>query len=45
MFFTIALDFFLNALLYTDDYISKAYNNNGVLDFVSGLTKTLSSYQ
>ena len=44
MFFTIALDFFLNALLYTDDYVNKVYNNNGVLDFVSGLTKTLSSY-
>ena len=44
MFFSIALDFFLNALLYTDDYVSEAYNNNGVLDFISGLPKTIYSF-
>ena len=37
------ISFFLNALFYTDDYISDAYYNNGVLDFVSGLPKSIYS--
>jgi hypothetical protein len=44
MFFSFALEFFLNALLYTDDYVSKAYENNGVLDFISGLPKTIYAF-
>ena len=35
--FTFQISFFLNTLFYTDEYISDAYYNNGVLDFVSGL--------
>ena len=42
--FTFQISFFLNALFYTDEYISKSYNNNGVLDFVSGLPKSIYSY-
>ena len=38
------ISFFLNALFYTDDYISDAYHNNGVLDFVSGLPKSIYSF-
>jgi hypothetical protein len=34
----------LNALFYTDDYISNAYHNDGVLDFFSGLPKTIYSF-
>ena len=30
-----AISFFLNAIFYTDEYISNAYYNNGILDFVS----------
>ena len=41
--FTFEISFFLNALFYTDDYISDAYHNNGVLDFVSGLPKSIYS--
>ena len=37
--FTFQISFFLNALFYTDEYISKAYHNDGVLDFFSGLPK------
>ena len=29
---------------YTDEYISEAYHNDGVLDFVSGLPKSLYSF-
>ena len=36
--------FFLNALFYTDDYISEAYHNDGVLDFISGLPKSVYSF-
>ena len=42
--FTFQISFFLNALFYTDDYISNAYHNNGVLDFISGLPKSIYSY-
>ena len=42
--FTFEISFFLNALFYTDDYISEAYHNNGVLDFVSGLPKSIYSF-
>ena len=41
---TFNISFFLNALFYTDDYISDAYHNNGVLDFVSGLPKSVYSF-
>ena len=42
--FTFQISFFLNALFYTDKYISNAYHNNGVLDFVSGLPKSIYSF-
>ena len=41
---TFDISFFLNALFYTDDYISDAYHNNGVLDFFSGLPKSIYSF-
>ena len=41
---TFQISFFLNALFYTDDYISNAYHNDGVLDFFSGLPKTIYSF-
>jgi len=41
---TFEISFFLNALFYSDDYISDAYHNNGVLDFVSGLPKSIYSF-
>ena len=41
---TFQISFFLNALFYTDDYISDAYHNDGVLDFVSGLPKSIYSF-
>ena len=44
MFCIFQISFFLNALFYTDDYISDAYHNNGVLDFVSGLPKSIYSF-
>ena len=37
------MSFFLNAFFYTDEYISNAYHNNGILDFVSGLPKSIYS--
>ena len=42
--FTFQISFFLNALFYTDEYISDAYHNDGVLDFVSGLPKSIYSF-
>jgi len=42
--FTFQISFFLNALFYTDEYISKAYHNDGVLDFFSGLPKSIYSF-
>ena len=38
------ISFFLNTLFYTDEYISDAYHNNGVLEFVSGLPKSIYSF-
>ena len=42
--FTFQISFFLNAFFYTDDYISDAYHNDGVLDFISGLPKSIYSF-
>ena len=42
--FTFQISFFLNALFYTDEYISNAYHNDGVLDFFSGLPKSIYSF-
>ena len=42
--FSFEISFFLNALFYTDEYISEAYHNDGVLDFFSSLPKTLYSF-
>ena len=41
---TFQISFFLNAFFYTDEYISDAYHNDGVLDFVSGLPKSIYSF-
>ena len=41
--FTFQINFFLNAFFYTDEYISNAYHNNGVLDFFSSLPKSIYS--
>ena len=41
---TFQISFFLNALFYTDDYISEAYHNDGVLDFFFGLPKSIYSF-
>ena len=41
---TFQISFFLNALFYTDEYISDAYHNDGVLDFISGLPKAIYSF-
>ena len=37
------ISFFLNAFFYTEEYISDAYHNDGVLDFFSGLPKSIYS--
>ena len=42
--FNFQISFFLNALFYTDEYISDAYHNDGVLDFISGLPKSIYSF-
>ena len=34
----------MNAFFYTDEYISDAYHNDGVLDFFSGLPKAIYSF-
>ena len=39
----ISLDFFFNALFFTDNYISQKYKNNGTLSFFVGLPKTIFS--
>ena len=41
---TFQISFFLNALFYTDEYISDAYHNDGVLDFFAGLPKAIYSF-
>ena len=40
---TFQISFFLNAFFYTDEYISDAYHNDGVLDFFSSLPKSIYS--
>jgi len=40
---SLLIDFFLNALLYSDDVISHKYHNNGKLDFIVTVTITLLS--
>ena len=42
--FNFQLSLFLNALFYTDEYISNAYYNDGILDFFSGLPKSIYSF-
>ena len=42
--YTFQISLFLNALFYVDDYISEAYHNNGILDFFSGLPKSIYSF-
>ena len=44
LIFTFEISYFLNALFYTDSYISDTYENNGVLDFVSSLPKSIYSF-
>ena len=41
---TFQISFFLNAFFYSDEYISNAYHNDGVLDFFSGLPKSIYSF-
>ena len=41
--YTFQISLFLNALFYSDEYISDTYYNNGILDFVSGLPKSIYS--
>ena len=42
--FIFQISFFLNAFFYTDEYISDAYHNDGVLDFITGLPKAVYSF-
>ena len=42
--FRLEIIFILNALFYTDSYISKIYYNNGNLDFFTSLPKALYSF-
>ena len=44
LIFNFQISFFFNALFYTDEYISDAYHNDGVLDFFSGLPKSVYSF-
>ena len=44
LFFGYAINFFLNAIFYTDEYISDTYHNNGILDFASSLPKSIYSF-
>ena len=41
---TYQISLFLNTLFYTDEYISEAYHNEGVLDFFTGLPKAIYSF-
>ena len=43
MIFSFCLELFLNAIFFTDDYISEMYHNDGVLDFFSSLPKSFYS--
>ena len=42
--FGLEISFFLNAIFYTDKYISDTYHNNGVLNFFSSLPKAIYSF-
>ena len=42
--FNFQISFFLNALFYTEDYISETYHNDGVLNFISSLPKSIYSF-
>ena len=42
--FTFQINYFLNTFFYTDEYISDAYHNDGVLDFVTSLPKSIYSF-
>ena len=42
--FTFQISFFLNAFFYTDEYVSDAYHNDGVLDIITGLPKSIYSF-
>ena len=44
MILTFGIEFFLNAIFYTDKYVSEIYLNNGVLDFVYSLPKSIYSF-
>ena len=44
LIFAFQINFFLNSLFYTDEYISNAYHNGGALDFFSGLPKSIYSF-
>ena len=44
LFFSVMINFFLNAFFYTDEYISETYHNDGVLNFVSSLPKAIYSF-
>ena len=44
LIFSLEISFFLNALFYTDQYISDTYHNDGVLDFFSSIPKSLYSF-
>ena len=41
---TFQISFFLNAFFYSDKYISDAYHNDGILDFITGLPKSIYSF-
>ena len=43
MIFSFSLELFLNAIFFSDDYISEMYHNDGVLDFFSSLPKSIYS--
>ena len=42
--FGLEISFFLNAIFYTDKYISDTYHNNGILNFFSSLPKAIYSF-
>ncbi len=43
MIFSFCLELFLNAIFFSDDYISEMYHNDGVLDFFTSLPKSVYS--
>ena len=42
-FFSFTLELFLNAIFYTDNYISDLYSNQGIYDFLNDLPKSVIS--